>query len=232
MPRLYKDEIKQKALSLRKNGYSYSEIQQMIKYPVPKSTMTEWFRQIILTESAKMRIVEKIRISGIKGLSIARGNDQKRRLDRISKVYKKANDEFKMIDQLTAKLCLAMLYLGEGGKTNEWIRLGNSDHKVIEIFLSLLRNTYNINENKLRGKVQCRADQDIIELEKFWSKISKIPLNQFQKAQVDNRTIGIPTRKPNYKGVFVVEYYSHALFLELKFFSDIMHQRLLKGHDI
>jgi hypothetical protein len=133
------------------------------------------------------------------------------------------------IDQLTAKLCLAMLYLGEGGKTNEWIRLGNSDPKVIEIFLALLRKTYILDERKLRGRLQCRADQNIIELEKFWSQVSNIPLSQFQKAQIDKRTIGIPTKKPNYKGVFVVEYYSNALFLELKFFSDIMHQRLLKG---
>lgn len=229
MPKLYCDDIKQQAINLRQRGYSYKEIQKSINYPIPKNTFTGWFKQIVLSGSAQKRIVDKIRSSGAIGRSIAWRKIRDKRKQFVEKIQTSVNEEIKPIDQLTAKLCLAMLYLGEGGKTNEWIRLGNSDHKVIEIFLALLRSAFELDEAKLRGKVQCRADQNIVDLERYWSEISKIPLSRFQKTQIDKRTIGIPTRKPNYKGVFVVEYYSNALFLELKFFSDIMHKRLVKG---
>lgn len=48
--------------------------------------------------------------------------------------------------------------------------------------------------------MQCRADQNIEDLEKYWLSKVKIPREQFYKAQVDHRTIGKPTKKRIIKG--------------------------------
>lgn len=52
-------------------------------------------------------------------------------------------------------------------------------------------------------------------MEKFWSKITKIPFLQFYKTRIDNRTIGKLSKNKNYKGVCRIDYFSADLFLEL-----------------
>ena len=94
--------------------------------------------------------------------------------------------------------------------------LGNSEPLVIRLFLNLLRYCYNIDESKFRCTLQCRADQNIPKLEKFWSQITNIPLAQFYKARIDPRTIGKPSNNPNYKGVCRIDYFSGDIFMELK----------------
>ncbi len=226
MPKIYPEEIKQKALELRKQGFTYSEIPKLLNYAIPKNTFTGWFKNVVLSEQAKQRIITKIKEGGAPGRAVAWKGNQTKRANLLKNIYEKANLEIKEVDRLTTKICLAMLYLGEGAKTKEYISFGNSDPKIIELFLRLFRQAFIINETRLIGRVQCRADQNIKELEKFWSHISNIPLNQFYKSKIDKRTLGKPTKRLDYKGVFVLTYYSNAFFLELKFISDIIYSRI------
>ena len=106
--------------------------------------------------------------------------------------------------------------MGEVAKTKRGsLMFGNSDPRVIALFLRLLRQCYNINEDKFRCTLQCRADQNIETLERFWSKITNVPLKQFYKARVDSRTIGKKSRKMDYKGVCRIDYFSADLFNEI-----------------
>jgi len=229
MPRNYPQEIKLKAIELRKQGFSYSEIPKLLNYSVPKNTFTGWFKNLELSKEAKQRITARIRDGGAPGRAIAWENTHKRRADRVERIFNQVNSEIQNIDSITAKLCLAMLYLGEGYKAGEIFRFGNSDPRIIRLFLKLLRTNFSITETKLHGKVQCRADQNIDQLQIFWSRLTRIPLDQFLTPQVDKRTLGKPTKKVDYKGVFVIEYYSKDLFLEVKFISDIICERLNLG---
>lgn len=229
MPKIYPEELKQKAQSLRKKGLTYTEIIQQINYRVPKNTFTGWFKNIELSDDSKQRIVNKTAESGGRGRVIAWQSIRQKRAKLIEEIYHKVDKQIKDIDKLTAKIILSMLYLGEGGKNGEWIRFGNSDPKIIELFLILLRKSFEIDETRIRGKVQCRADQNISDLEKYWSKLTEIPINQFHKGFLDKRTLGKPTKRLDYKGVFVVIYCSNRIFLELKFFSDIIYDRIVKG---
>jgi len=90
------------------------------------------------------------------------------------------------------------------------------------VFVDLMRKCYKIDESKFRCTVQCRADQNIKELEFFWSKTTDIPLKQFYKARVDKRTIGQISRKKDYKGVCRIDYFSSALDLELKYIAQVI----------
>jgi hypothetical protein len=126
-------------------------------------------------------------------------------------------------DKNVAKISLAMLYLGEGSKTHKAsLMFGNSNPDIIKLFLDLLRYCYNINEEKFRCTVQCRADQDIKKLESFWSELTKIPRGQFYGARIDPRTMGKKTKKINYKGVCRIDYFSADIFLELEKITEIL----------
>ncbi|MEK7598802.1 MAG: hypothetical protein AAB487_03635 [Patescibacteria group bacterium] len=129
------------------------------------------------------------------------------RIEHLGKVFRNKD---------VAKIALAMLYLGEGSKTpRSALMFGNSDPRIIRLFTELLRFCYEIDELKFRCTLQCRADQDIKKMEKFWSEITKIPSTQFYKARIDPRTIGKISKKPDYKGVCRIDYFSADLFNEI-----------------
>ena len=115
-----------------------------------------------------------------------------------------------------AKIVLIILYICEGSKNRRGaLTFGNSSPEVIRMFLKLLRQCYIIDEKKFRCTVQCRADQDIKELECFWSRTTKIPISQFYTARIDPRTKGKRSQKQNYKGVCRIDYFSGHIFTEL-----------------
>jgi hypothetical protein len=82
--------------------------------------------------------------------------------------------------------------------------------------LKLLKVCYDFDIKKVRCTVQCRADQDIHALEKFWRDIIRIPKKLFYKTRVDKRTIGKATRKSNYKGVLRIDYFDSNIRYELE----------------
>src|SRR3989344_1469742 len=95
------------------------------------------------------------------------------------------------------------------------LRFGNSDSFIIGLFLNLMRKYYKVDEKKFRCTILCRADQNVVDLEKFWQEITKIPKSQFYKARIDARTIGKPSQKINYRGVCAIDYFSADTFLDL-----------------
>ena len=90
------------------------------------------------------------------------------------------------------KIIGAVLYSCEGTKLrrdkrrkNEiyyWvIEFTNSNPKLIKLFTVFLRKIIKIEENKLKGQLIIYSDIQKKKLEEFWSKISGIPLFNFNK---------------------------------------------------
>ena len=221
-----KIELKESAIKLRKRGKTYSEIQNSLNATIPKSTLSYWCNGIKLPERYQKRIQKIVLNNAEKGRAIALIVNRVKR----EKYLKSIADRNKYLttalkNKDTAKIALAVLYLGEGSKGQRGsLMFGNSDPFIIDLFLHLLRYCYDINESKFRCTLQCRADQNIKRLEKFWSQITKIPLSQFYKARVDPRTIGKPSKKLDYKGVCRIDYFSAELFIEIKQIAKIIHK--------
>jgi hypothetical protein len=212
-----KSDTKKVAIRLRKMGMSYSDISKHFSYMVPKSTLSLWLSDIILDPE----LSEKIRVSGAKKLhsTILRSIELRkaRRYQYFEQIRSNNANLSKLSNNIdVSKLVLSMLYLAEGSKRkNGSIVFCNSDPYIISLFLHLFRVCYRLDQVKIRCTVQCRADQNVPELEQFWSQITGIPLENFLKAQVDKRTIGIITKKVGYMGVCRIDYYSSHIFHEL-----------------
>lgn len=216
--------FKNKAILLRKSGKTYGEIKKMIKQPIPKSTLSTWFFGLTMSLSQKENIQKRIRKNIFNGQRAAVEANRTRRREYIRAVEKRVRHLGKKIkNKDIAKIAITMLYLGEGTKSHGGsLIFGNSDPKIIGLFLKLLRYCYNIDENKFRCTLQCRADQDIKKLEKFWSKTTEISLKQFYNARIDPRTIGKPSKKPDYKGVCRIDYFSADVYNELMKIGEIV----------
>ena len=215
---MYNRVLKNKVIELRKIGNTYGEIRRLLNIELPKSTLSNWCSGILLSKLQKERILKKMQTESERGRQVALIVKRKKRQEYLLSINKRVSDIHKVLkDKNVAKMVLAMLYLAEGSKTkNDVLDLGNSDPEFIKLFLLLMRRCYFIDEKKFRCVLQCRADQDIESLEKFWSIITKIPKPQFYRASIDPRTVGRPSKKPNYKGVCRITYFSADLALELK----------------
>jgi|SRR3989338_2467301 len=209
--------IKDKAVALRKNGFSLSEIFDKIN--VPKSTVQHWIKHIELTRDQKARLKEKEIKCGMRGLAKAR----KVRRDKIEKrkedIRKKAA-KFKNIfvrKSNMGKLVCGILYLCEGARypSSRQMIFGNSDPRTIKIFLDLLRANFAVDEKKFRCRIMHRYDQDGNSLNRYWSAFTKIPPSQFYRSYKDKRTKGKVTKKKDYKGICAIQYNSTWLQYEL-----------------
>jgi hypothetical protein len=213
-----RDTLRDKAIRLRQKGKTYSDIEKCLGVHIPKATLYYWFRGVRLDKVIRNKIKNRIQLaletSRKRSLHIRKIERRKYLQALVEKnLYLTKTLENKDV----AKIALAMLFLGEGSKNPKRGSLvfGNSDPRVIALFLRLLRMCYIIDKNKFRCTVQCRADQDIPALEKFWSKTTKIPPQQFYSARVDPRSIGKVSRKPEYRGVCRIDYFSANIFNEL-----------------
>ena len=224
----YGTDLIQEAIKLRSKGQTYEEIRKAINLKIPKGTLHSWFKDIVLPKSyynkvaklnaehlktARKIAAEAIKIKRQKFLS---------RLDKVNLPIANLINNYE-----PAKIALAMLCLGEASKykATKSFNLGSSDPRIIVIFLALLKICFDFNLEKVRCTVQCRADQNVEELEIFWQEVADVPRRLFYKAQIDSRTIGKPTKKIDYKGVLRVDYLDTKVQLELESLSDLIYNR-------
>ena len=211
MPRSSFLQFKSEVKKLRLAGKTYTEINSFLGVIIPKSTLSLWFRNLKLSGELKTKL--KIKQNSAVKLGSARAVEIRKEIREhyLENLFEKNKYLGKLLaEQDIAKLVLATLYLGEGSKNPKRgsVVFGNSDPRVIGLFLELFRRCYKLDETKFRCTVQCRADQDIPKLESFWHKVTQIPRNQFYGARIDQRTVGQKSMKPDYKGVCRIDYFS------------------------
>ena len=227
----YDPLLVKKVQNFRSEGKTYGEIRKLLQFNIPKSTLAEWCKEITLPHDYAERIA-KLNFNNLtKARSIALEINRIKR-DEFFNSINKVNEPIagKIKDPLSAKIALAMLCLGEASKYNSKtaFSLGSSDPRIIIIFLELLKKCFDFDIEKIRCTVQCRADQNVEALEKFWRDVTKIPKRLFYKARIDPRTIGKPTRKTDYKGVLKVNYFNTKVQLELESLSQLVYNQLTK----
>lgn len=196
----YPQEIKEKVIELRKQGYSLNEIMRLV--PAVKSTIALWMRGVELDKAARNRLFTR---------SEARYffNAQNRRAKTKAleqKYYEEALAEIALYPNSDKVIC-AMIYWCEGGKNaSGGVRFTNSDPALIASFLRLFRAAFPLDETKFRACVHLHDYHNENTQLDFWSKITDIDRRQFIK----------PYRKPHtgkrvregYQGCISVYYYS------------------------
>ncbi len=219
--------IKQKAINLRRKGYTFTEIEKTLGIIIPKSTLSGWCKEITLTSKQKDRIIKlnlaKLHIAQQKSVI----SSQKRNRAFLDLLRFRNQYLLKRLDIDTQRIILSIIYICEGAKwkSHRGIMFGNSDPKMIRFFIFLLMHCFpKINLNDLRCRVSYRADQDIKALENYWAKITGISLNHFFKTKPDPRTIGRTTKKPDYKGVCVVTCRGTDIQLELETIAKLLFE--------
>jgi hypothetical protein len=195
-----------------------------LQIKIPPSTLSNCFKKTDFSQAEKQRIIlngkARIKAGTTKTIALKTIKRELRRRNIIKKHFYLKNI---LEDPDVSKIALVALYLCEGSKRNTGsLCFGNSNSQIIALFLRLFRMCYPVDEKKFRCTVQCRADQNQENLTLFWSKITDIPLAQFYQSRVDKRSIGLPTKKVDYKGVCRIDYFSSAIYNELKIIGEML----------
>ncbi len=221
--RLYPPETREQARELRKSGLSYSEIIAELGNDIPQPTLQGWVKDIQLTTEQRARIKQK----ELEGARQAQPLGAQWNREQKQKRLQAARDEALPIakrlaeDRDALRLMAAVLYVGEGSKTDDQFSFGNSDPKVIKAWVALLRRNFELDESKFRCQLHISEGMDEECLKQYWSSVTNIPLTQFIRGTLDKRIV--KKERQGYKGVCVVHYYS----LSIKRFLDALVQGVI-----
>lgn len=201
---------KLKAIELREKGYSIKEIAG--KFQIANSTSSLWMRNVNLSPKAQNRLKER-HILGQYKTSLIR-KEKREKLEKIIKV--KAEKFISDIDfsSQISKLICTLLYWAEGAKQGDKVGFMNSDPLMIRTFLTHFRNAFDINESKLRGLVHIHEYHDDLGTKKFWSDVTNIPLDQFNRSYLKPHTS--KNERPGYRGCLSISYCDVKIVREIK----------------
>ena len=176
-----KIQEKEKAILLRKEGFSYTEILEQV--PVAKSSLALWLQSVGLSKKQKQRLTDK-------KLASARRGALKKKEDRIfrTKIIKESAE--KDVGKLTERekwLIGIALYWAEGSKEKEWrpgssAQFINSDPLMIRFFISWLLKICKSPENMLVFDIFLHENHKhrVGEVVEYWSSQTGFSQNYFQ----------------------------------------------------
>ena len=225
-------ELKPTAIKLRKRGFSIRKVEKLLK--IPRSTLSGWFKEVKLTHKQKHTLENHKLRSLAKNRKLAAEWHRQQKRIRLAEAKKQANhimSKINLKDESVIELALAMLYLGEGAKT-QGTSMGNSDPLILKFFIACLTELYEIDLSKIKCELHLRNDQNPNELKNYWSRELKIPIKNI-RAYFDKRTIGSKTYS-TYKGVCVVRCGNIALqrrmvYLGQRFCESISRSRAVSS---
>jgi hypothetical protein len=198
-----KEHLKNKAIQLRREGLTYSEILKEIK--VAKSTLSLWLRSVKLAKKQAQKLTDKKRLSALRGST----ERKKQRIESENIIVNDASKEIGNISDREKWLCGIMLYWAEGSKQKETnvsvgVKFSNSDPKMLVFFVSWLKNYFNVFDDDI--VIELYLHENFKEKKdvyiNYWSNILNYPINKFNKVYFKKNKI-ITLRKninKNYHG--------------------------------
>lgn len=196
MKRYSQQEI-ENAKELRKKGrYSFAQLQRLTG--IPGTTIRNWCADDFLgTRWDTALITYERRRQALKASEIT------------------ILDSLREIDSSLAKILTSLLYWCEGAKypgTNK-VDFTNSDPKLLQLFIILLRRAFTLDSSKFRVHVQIHTVQNFEDVRKFWSKLLDIPESQFIKPTITKMKGG--KHRKEYHGTCSVRYMDFRILLKL-----------------
>ena len=171
---------KLRAIELRKKGHSYNYISEVLN--ISKSTLSDWLAEIPYTPNAET-------VSRIGRARAASGEAKSKiRRDSILEAGTASKREFGRMSRRDLFMLGLGLYVGEGSKTAEIIGFVNADPSVINLMIRWFTEAIGLPKANLRIRLHLYPDSDERRSLQYWSKITTIPVSQFQKTSFDRRT--------------------------------------------
>ncbi len=176
-------EEREKAIELRIQGKSYSEIKTILG--ISKSTLSGWLQKYPLTGDQIARIKE----NRPRQIEKFRQTMTRKREIREKFAYDEAKKNWLPLSDRELQLAGIFLYWGEGTKvSSSYVCISNCDPKVVKFAIYWLVKGLNISPTSIRVLLHLYSDMIIEEEIKFWQEVTNLPLQNFRKPYIKNST--------------------------------------------
>ncbi len=220
-------KLKEKNLArkLRKQGYSISKICE--KANLAKGSVSLWVRDIELTTVQKEKLSKK---------NTEREVIERRRITRLSRenarrqiIIDNAKREICSLSKKELWLTGIALYWGEGTKTlRSGVQFSNSDPRLIQFIMRFFKEICNVPKKKFRGHINIHPHLNEKKAEKYWSKVSGIPLSQFYKTSKQQSKASKKKKDSLPFGTFNIQICNTELFLKIKGWIEKLYELGIK----
>ncbi|MEI6396532.1 MAG: hypothetical protein WCO48_00425 [Candidatus Taylorbacteria bacterium] len=176
---MYSYALKKRAIGYRKKGFAYGYISQ--KLNVSKSTLSCWLRNVdfLPNETTKQSILKGQKM-GVVG----------KRVDKIRSLIEADRYAEGMIGKLSHRDLFLLgvgIYIGEGSKTHNILRIVNADPRIIRFSIIWLNKCFNVPNTNIRVRLHIYPDSDEDAALQFWVRQLKIPKSSFLPCYIDRR---------------------------------------------
>ena len=183
MVQIKKNSSKDFAIELRKGGYSYSEIKKFS--PVPKSTLSYWFRDLKLSEPQLARLKKKRIEAAQKGSKTKTLKTAKA----IEEIQKNSAKDVGKISKRELWLMGVVLYWRErllnknDSDLKKGVRFTSSDPNLIKLFIKWLIDVGGIKREEINFDIFISEDKkkmlnDFVE---YWARVTDFPKSNFSR---------------------------------------------------
>lgn len=177
-----KTDLKEKAVALRKKGFSYSEILKEI--PVARSTLSLWLRKVGLAKRQKHLLTEK-KMAGILRGGAAR---REQRLKLTKAIHIDAEADMAGFNLRDLWLIGIALYWAEGNKERSYrvsqrVAFSNSDGEMVRVFITWLVKCLSISREDIKCELYVHETHKarIPEIINFWSEKTGFDQDHFTR---------------------------------------------------
>lgn len=181
-------KLREEAEKMRAEGYSYNMIKDRLG--ISLGTMSYWFKDKPF--SPNKEVID--RIKGGPGKEGVRRHN--RRVKEIADLRALGIAELGELSQRDLWILGIGLYIGEGSKTTEAIRIVNSDPTVIRLAIKWFREGCGLADENLTVSLHLYPDNDIEKSKAYWQQVTQLPRDNFRWVSIDKRD----NKRANAKG--------------------------------
>lgn len=167
------------AIRLRRQGWSYNVITK--KLGVSKSTLSNWLHNVPFVPNRLT--LERIKNGPAKSAEKRR----RQRLENIKSLHREAAIQIEPINLRDLWMVGLGLYIGEGSKKFEEVRIVNSNPQIIKLAVVWLKKICEVPKKNMQLRLYAYPDTDIKRATLFWQKITGLDSKAFVRAQIDQR---------------------------------------------
>ena len=148
---------------------------------VGKGTLSAWLREVPYTPN--QAVIARIRAGPAKAAVMK----QRVRFQQILALKAQGQKEIGQLSERDLLLLGLGLYMGEGSKLYEEVRIVNSDPQIIRVAMQWLRRSCGIPRRNFVVAVHVYPDSSPGASVRYWARITGVPRGQFERVQVDRR---------------------------------------------
>lgn len=170
------NEVRSRALRLRLAGKSYNEINKELS--IPKSTLSGWFKNVVLSDKARERLDSRMKSEGSKKFVVLNKLQTHKAKERAKTMQKQGKESVSRLSQNDLAIVGAVLYWAEGYKRlkirggiermGHTISFVNSDAEMISVFVRFLREILCVPPEKIRLSMRLYAHINEDEARAYW----------------------------------------------------------------